>query len=193
MEKRCSAPGCNDYLLARGLCRKHYMRLMRKGSIADERKNAAKVCQREGCENKATVYGFCHNHRKKPPTLHPGRICEFCDKPIPETRRINAQFCSRECKNAERIASGKAAVASRKSYFGSRWGLSVERIDELAANGCEICGTKEWGGRHNRPCVDHDHKTGEFRGILCSECNNGIGKLKDDPNIVRAALEYLLK
>lgn len=39
--------------------------------------------------------------------------------------------------------------------------------------------------------IDHDHKTGQIRGLLCSECNNGIGKLKDNPNLLRKAIAYL--
>lgn len=39
--------------------------------------------------------------------------------------------------------------------------------------------------------VDHDHDTGEIRGLLCSPCNRGIGNLRDDPGLVYAALRYL--
>lgn len=39
--------------------------------------------------------------------------------------------------------------------------------------------------------VDHCHETGAVRGLLCAMCNTGIGKLRDDPAIVRSALSYL--
>lgn len=39
--------------------------------------------------------------------------------------------------------------------------------------------------------VDHDHATGEVRGLLCNRCNQAIGLLQDDPLIVRSALVYL--
>ena len=38
---------------------------------------------------------------------------------------------------------------------------------------------------------DHCHKKGHFRGLLCSECNFGLGKFKDDPALLRLAAEYL--
>ncbi len=40
-------------------------------------------------------------------------------------------------------------------------------------------------------CVDHDHKTGEIRGLLCDSCNNGLGRFKDNPEILASALSYL--
>lgn len=40
--------------------------------------------------------------------------------------------------------------------------------------------------------MDHDHKTGKVRGLLCTPCNTGIGMLQDDPEIVKKALDYLL-
>ena len=48
----------------------------------------------------------------------------------------------------------------------------------------DICGTLH---------IDHDHITGEFRGLICLTCNAGIGMLKDSPEILAAAIEYLKK
>ena len=57
---------------------------------------------------------------------------------------------------------------------------------------CAICGTPdETIGQHL--CVDHDHKTGAVRGLLCSNCNKGIGLLKDDPKVLESAIRYLTK
>ena len=40
-------------------------------------------------------------------------------------------------------------------------------------------------------CLDHDHKSGKFRGWLCNKCNSALGWLEDDINYVRRALNYL--
>lgn len=69
--------------------------------------------------------------------------------------------------------------------------VSEDDFNRLESQGCAICGTLEWPGHHGSAHIDHDHKTGEFRGILCMECNTGIGKFKDSPDLLRRAIEYL--
>lgn len=60
---------------------------------------------------------------------------------------------------------------------------------ESQGGACAICRTKEPGGRNW--CVDHCHDSGKVRGILCLECNAGLGKFKDNPDFLRRAIEYL--
>lgn len=57
-----------------------------------------------------------------------------------------------------------------------------------AADAPKVGAYRSWIGL----VVDHNHKTGEVRGLLCQHCNLGIGKLQDDPMIVGRALKYLL-
>ncbi len=70
------------------------------------------------------------------------------------------------------------------------YGLTVEQYEEMAKNGCNICGTMKCASGR-RLAVDHCHSTGKIRGILCSPCNTAIGKLKDDPEMLRKAISYL--
>lgn len=68
----------------------------------------------------------------------------------------------------------------------------------LATQGgvCAICRNPETVTRNGviRPlCVDHDHKTGEVRGLLCVGCNSALGYLGDDPDLLRRAAEFLDK
>jgi hypothetical protein len=53
---------------------------------------------------------------------------------------------------------------------------------------CAICGA-ERGTR--RLAIDHDHTTGFIRGLLCVRCNTGLGSFRDDPELLRKAIEYL--
>ncbi len=73
-----------------------------------------------------------------------------------------------------------------------KYGITIEQFnDMLLAQGgtCAICKQPS----HNRKMhVDHCHKTGAVRGILCAMCNTGIGALKDDPILMIRASEYVI-
>jgi hypothetical protein len=56
---------------------------------------------------------------------------------------------------------------------------------------CAICGTQNFGGVGRKLHVDHDHETGELRGLLCQHCNLGIANFKDDIKLLKNAIEYL--
>lgn len=95
-------------------------------------------------------------------------------------------------------ANKKIAYSSeqRKDYgLRTRYGISLEEARELLIkqnNKCQICGDDIT--LDNRFChVDHCHKTGEIRGLLCSLCNIGLGSFKDNPEILNKAALYLHK
>ena len=97
--------------------------------------------------------------------------------------------------------SARVARREREAAILRRYGITVEKYQALlAAQGgrCACCGRadqgRKWGGKHDlRLLVDHDHTTGEIRGLVCHRCNVGIGSLGDDVNGVRRALVYLEK
>lgn len=68
-----------------------------------------------------------------------------------------------------------------------RYGLTTEQITEMKKAGCELCGTQE--NLH----IDHNHNTNEIRGVLCTNCNRGLGHFKDSPELLEKAKEYLEK
>jgi hypothetical protein len=55
---------------------------------------------------------------------------------------------------------------------------------------CAICKKTETGKTSNL-CVDHCHKTGKVRGLLCNNCNKGLGLFKDNPEVLLNASAYL--
>ena len=57
---------------------------------------------------------------------------------------------------------------------------------------CAICG-KHQSELNRVLSVDHDHKTGNVRQLLCTKCNAAIGYLNDDPRLCEQAKQYLLK
>lgn len=57
---------------------------------------------------------------------------------------------------------------------------------------CAICGAREPGGKHNGNfMIDHCHKTGGVRGLLCNRCNLAIGVLKDDLVLIDQVRKYI--
>jgi hypothetical protein len=74
------------------------------------------------------------------------------------------------------------------------YGITHAERDLLLArqgNRCAICRTDTPRGRRKEWNIDHDHRTGAVRGLLCNSCNGAIGLLKDDPDIIVRAAEYL--
>lgn len=76
----------------------------------------------------------------------------------------------------------------------TKYGLDRERYDQMREqqqHSCAICGDHESLNRNSKLFVDHDHKTGGVRGLLCHGCNAGIGNLKDNADLLEKAAEYL--
>ena len=61
---------------------------------------------------------------------------------------------------------------------------------EAQQGACAICGTTDTGKR-KAFAVDHCHDTGKIRGLLCGNCNTGIGNLRDNIKLLERAIEYL--
>jgi hypothetical protein len=55
---------------------------------------------------------------------------------------------------------------------------------EAQCGTCAVCDAKP---EH----VDHDHKTGEVRGVLCFNCNQALGNVRDDPVVLQGLIDYL--
>lgn len=80
--------------------------------------------------------------------------------------------------------------------MASRYGITREKYRDMWREQrglCAICNQPERSERNRLLCADHDHETGRFRGLLCSQCNRAIGLLNDDPDTIAIAARYVLK
>lgn len=88
----------------------------------------------------------------------------------------------------------KVALADRRRTL-RRYGLTPESYSALVLsqnNKCKICGQEFVGVRgRSSPAIDHCHKTGKIRGILCSKCNITLGGFNDSVEIMEKAVQYL--
>ena len=78
---------------------------------------------------------------------------------------------------------------ARRTWLLRKWGLTPEMVAEQIARqggGCAVC-----RGPLLRMHVDHDHSTGQRRGLLCQPCNHAIGLLRDDPGLMERAALYV--
>jgi CRISPR/Cas system-associated protein Cas10 (large subunit of type III CRISPR-Cas system) len=83
-------------------------------------------------------------------------------------------------------------AADREYQLLRKYGITIAEYEarlRAQGGGCRICGDPpaEGGSLH----VDHDHVTGKVRGLLCFRCNNAIGDLRDDIELVYRMLDYL--
>jgi hypothetical protein len=81
---------------------------------------------------------------------------------------------------------------NKRRRIEKQFGISPAKFDEMiiSQNGkCALCDKPIM----KRPCMDHDHKTGKVRAILCLQCNSGLGHFEDSIQLVEKALVYLRK
>ncbi len=84
--------------------------------------------------------------------------------------------------------ASRCRPCASKAAFSSRYQISQVDLHAMeAAQGgrCGIC------ARARELVLDHDHKTGESRGLLCNRCNVGLGQFVDDPELMLTAIAYL--
>lgn len=121
--------------------------------------------------------------------------CRKCNllKPIEEFNR-NAKYRKHQCKNcvSEYHKQRHTLNPSRKRNAQLKYwyGIDLQEYDMLAAkqlNRCKIC------NEITKLNVDHDHTTNSIRGLLCCNCNRGLGMFKDNIQLLSSAIEYLVQ
>lgn len=73
-----------------------------------------------------------------------------------------------------------------------KYGITLERFEEMLishSGRCGCCGNPFKGRKE--PCIDHHHASRRARGLLCDNCNRGIGNFHDSPEVCRLAAAYL--
>jgi hypothetical protein len=161
MRKICEL--CDKPVKGQGFCSTHYQRFLRHGN--------ADYCPRTDC-------GFENCVVKVNPNK--GKLC--------------AKHSALKQNRAYRKRNPEWVAAHELRRTARRLGLDPATVSKSFREHnrcCDICGTKIPDKRSNRMHLDHDHATGSFRGWLCGNCNTGIGRFKDNPELLRKAAAYL--
>lgn len=78
----------------------------------------------------------------------------------------------------------------------STYGISLETYQillDIQNKVCAICGKEEPNKKYKTLGVDHNHNTGQIRGLLCTKCNTAIGLLNEDLDLINKVIIYLKK
>lgn len=78
---------------------------------------------------------------------------------------------------------------NKRAYREGLTHSELNAIYSVAGGLCAICGSPRGVRNH---ALDHDHKTGKIRGVLCGRCNSGLGQFNDDVEVMQKAIDYLL-
>lgn len=169
VEIKCALFHCNNKVKAKLLCEKHYQRLRKTGSTAKS--------------------------KEKTPFLKNIQRCNECNK----LKRRTDFYTNQRRVDGKRTKCKECTLAqSRGNMLSKKYRLTQESYDErlkLQNYKCAICDLHYLRNiKNNRVialAVDHDHKTGKVRGLLCNNCNRGIGLLGDSVSSMDRALRYL--
>lgn len=141
------------------------------------------------------------------------KICPKCNinKSISEfnkykKRKDGMQVWCKKCMSENRYERYHKSIDVRERFYISarktlvkKYNISWEEYLELIKkqnNKCDICVKEETqrsnkNGRIDSLRIDHDHKTGKVRGLLCSKCNFGISQFNDDIKLLYNAIKYI--
>lgn len=114
-------------------------------------------------------------------------ICSTCKK---------EKHCSQFSKSLYSIKGYKYqckkcdSISNKKTYFKDNWGISIEELNAMKLkqeNKCACC------EKESELVIDHNHKTGIFRDLVCNKCNTIIGLLDEDKEMIKKILNYIQK
>lgn len=160
-------------------------------------------------EHLAYIRGHNRIHSGGPTPAIGMKWCCTCEKVKPvddfhkhsratDGRQGQCKVCSRASTNAYRSRNPERAKMHRLRHtLKAKFGMTIEEYECLynAQNGlCAICGKPEiatQNGRVKRLAIDHCHKTGKIRGLLCLHCNVAIAMIDEDEQAMVAAIAYV--
>ncbi len=129
------------------------------------------------------------------PATAQSKVCGTCKEeqdidsfPNDKSYSDGKSYRCKACHSSYNKAYKKRRAAELKEYrLQTRYGLNQNEYQEMvdATPHCPICGSEE------PLVVDHDHSTGEVRGLICQPCNKGLGFFRDNIQSMKNAINYL--
>ena len=112
------------------------------------------------------------------------KVCPTCSGGFEPTAPSQI-YCSPRCRG-------------KNAYYKRNYDITEQELNsmkEAQNNLCYLCGSEGFligkNNHHERLAVDHDHETGNVRKLLCHNCNRALGLMKDNPELLRKAADYI--
>lgn len=189
----CSIHGCGKPSLAKNLCLTHY---------EDSRHPLRHLWASLRSRNKGAYPQEWDKFERF--------LADVGERPGPayQFRRIDASrpFAKDNFKWLPPIGGPQSMTKAERSVYSREWALNrkfkitsedYNQILQSQNGACAICCQEEThvyrSGKKKELAVDHCHKTNRIRGLLCFNCNQALGRFKDDPERMKRAIEYLRK
>ncbi len=174
----CKIEGCNNPVIAKEFCVTHYLRQRRHGST-----DRPKFIREKLLENGQSYCPGCNETKSK---------MEF--KESKYTAFKVSIYCKSCSSNKGKIRYKNNKSKHRNGNLKRKFGISLDDYNTIFENQnkkCAICMKENKSDRMYS--VDHCHKTQTLRGILCEECNKGLGLFYDSIENLESAIQYLKK
>lgn len=137
-----------------------------------------------------------HEKRREASKTISEKRCSGCGFILSVTAfaKKDADLYASRCRTCQNARRAETQLEANLQKFGLSM-LQYESLLDSQQRKCGICGLENQNHSHGEsrsPLVfDHCHKTGRFRGLICTRCNRAMGMLRDDAEIVEKALNYL--
>jgi len=169
----------------------HYKRWKKSGDPGPATTLKRTGCSVVGCLEPHCGLGFCNTHWSRFKVT--GKV------PTTPIRRFGEEkdgcprlFCREKISTKGLCQRHYSRLTLYKTYQKDFNWDSYDALWDFQKGLCGICGSElMWDSKLTH--VDHDHETGEIRGLLCSICNQGLGSFRDDIELLRSAVKYLKK
>lgn len=155
-------------------------------TLAQFRSQVKRCCR---CKETKNIDDFYNNRGTRDGKTADCRVCSY------ERSKAWKEANPDKWKAITRQSSVRRKDANRDYTLRRKYGISMADFDALLLEQggvCAICG----GGptaRYQQLDVDHDHETGQVRGLLCGSCNRGMGLMGDSVNALISAATYLIR
>ena len=156
-------------------------------------------CDKKGCN----THAYKRLNRLERELKVTCNICkkEYIPRSLNNVGHCGSMSCLYEYKKRKNSEYKKrVGKEPQKKHHIKKYGLTIEQYEQMEKYqnySCKICGihkdknSRDKNGVVKSLAIDHDHETGQIRGLLCNWCNVGLGGFKDNPSSLENAIKYL--